>query len=61
MEDNRPSCYTVKDIQQILNVSRPVVYELLKKGHFRVLKIGEKYLVPKRSFDDWFFGKTDSI
>lgn len=60
MEEKRPICYTVIDIQKILNVSRPVVYALLKKGHFRVLKIGEKYIVPKASFDNWLYGRDEN-
>ena len=28
-------CYTVKELQEILGVSRPSVYELLKKNEFR--------------------------
>ena len=44
---DKPGCYTVKDLQEILQVSRPVIYKLLQTGDFRVLKIGEKYLVPK--------------
>ena len=27
-------CYTVKDLQEILGVSRPSVYDLLKKNEF---------------------------
>ena len=55
----KPGCYTVKDLQEILQVSRPVVYKLLQTQDFRVLKIGEKYLIPKQAFDDWFYGKID--
>lgn len=29
MEEKR--CYTVKELQEILGISRPTVYELLKK------------------------------
>ena len=28
-------CYTVKELQEILGISRPTVYELLKKNEFR--------------------------
>ena len=33
-------CYTVKEIQEILGISRPTVYELLKKNEFRWIQIG---------------------
>ena len=28
-------CYTVKEVQDILGISRPTVYELLKRNEFR--------------------------
>ena len=27
-------CYTVKEVQEMLGISRPTVYELLKKNEF---------------------------
>ena len=44
-------CYTVKEIQKILGISRPTVYELLKKNEFRWIQIGTKYRISKKSFD----------
>ena len=32
-------CYTVKEIQEILDVSRPTVYALLKKKEFRWIQL----------------------
>ena len=46
-------CYTVKEIQDILGISRPTVYELLKKNEFRWIQIGTKYKISKKSFDGW--------
>ena len=46
-------CYTVKEIQDILGISRPTVYELLKKNEFRWVQIGTKYRISKKSFDGW--------
>ena len=46
--------YTVEEIQNILGISRPTVYNLLKKKEFRWLQIGGgKYRISKRSFDEW--------
>ena len=36
-------CYTVKELQAILGVSRPSVYELLKKDVFRSFIVGGKH------------------
>ena len=44
-------CYTV---QEILGVSRPTIYNLLKKKEFRWIQLdGGKYCISKKSFDDW--------
>lgn len=47
-------CYTVEDLQNILCVSRPTVYNLLKRKEFRWFQIGgRKYRISKKSFDEW--------
>lgn len=47
-------CYTVEDLQRILSVSRPTVYQLLKRKEFRWFQIGGgKYRISKNSFDEW--------
>ena len=32
-------CYTVKELQEILGVSRPTVYSLLKRNEFRWIQL----------------------
>lgn len=49
-------CYTVKELQKILGVSRPSVYELLKRNEFRSFIVGGKHVISKRSFDLWLDG-----
>lgn len=47
--------YTVKEIQEILGISRPTVYKLLKRNEFSWIRLdGGKYFISKKSFDDWF-------
>ena len=47
-------CYTVNELQEVLGVSRPTVYNLLKKNEFRWIQLnGGKYHISKKSFDDW--------
>ena len=37
-------CYTVQELQEILGVSRPTIYNLLKKKEFRWIQLdGGKY------------------
>lgn len=45
--------YTVSEIQEILSISRPTAYELVKKGHFRVIRVGGHIRISKKSFDEW--------
>ena len=52
-------CYTVKEVQEMLGISRPTVYELLKKNEFRWIQIGNKYRISKQSFDEWLDQKHD--
>ena len=40
-------CYTVKELQEILGISRPTVYELLKMEVFSWVKIGTTYRISK--------------
>ena len=51
LEEKR--CYTVTDIREILGVSRPTVYELLKRKEVRWILSAGKYRIPKKSFDEW--------
>ena len=47
-------CYTVKEVQEILGISRPTVYKLLKRNEFSWTRLnGGKYFVSKKSFDEW--------
>lgn len=52
MEANK-RCYSVAELQEILNVSRLCIYELLKKKEFSWVKVGGKYRISKVSFDAW--------
>lgn len=49
-------CYTVQEIQEILNISRPSVYSLLKKGEFHSVYVAGKHRISKKSFDAWLNG-----
>ena len=53
-------CYTVKELQAILGVSRPSVYELLKKDMFRSFIVGGKHIISKSSFDEWLDGDSQT-
>ena len=47
-------CYTVDELQIILKVSRPTVYNLIRQKQFRAFQIaGGKWMISKKSFDEW--------
>lgn len=46
-------CYTIREVQNMLGISRPTVYALLKKRVFRWVLLGGKYVISKKSFDAW--------
>ena len=53
-------CYTVQEIQDILNISRPSVYKLLKRGEFHSVFVAGRHRISKASFDAWLNGYEES-
>ena len=45
--------YRVEEIAAILGIGRSSAYNLVRKGNFKVLRIGTSIRVSKSSFDDW--------
>ena len=45
--------YTVDEIQDILGISKPSAYNLVKQGFFRSVRIGGSIRISKKSFDEW--------
>ena len=45
--------YTVEEIQQILRISRPTTYALIKSGVFSSIKFKNTIRISKDSFDKW--------
>lgn len=52
-------CYSVGDLQEMLGISKPAVYELIKRKEFHWVIIGGRYKISKRSFDEWLDGGFD--
>ena len=51
----------VKDIREILQISQKTAYNLVKQAlktgdMFRVIKLGNTYRIPTKSFLDWLDG-----
>ena len=45
--------YRVDDISRILGIGRSSAYNLVKEGHFKVVRIGTSIRVSRKSFDEW--------
>lgn len=45
--------YTVDEIQDILGISQPTAYALIKRNLFHSIRIGRNIRVSKASFDAW--------
>lgn len=45
--------YSVAEIQQILGVSRPTVYNLIKQNKFQCVRLSSGTRIIKASFDAW--------
>ena len=48
-----PKTYKVGDIARILGIGRSSAYNLVKEGHFKVVRIGTSIRVSRKSFDEW--------
>ena len=53
-------CYSVRDLQEMLGISKPAVYELIKQKEFHWVMIGGRYKISKRSFDEWLDGSFET-
>lgn len=49
----KPRGNTVDEIQDILGISRPTAYNLVKQGVFHSVRVGGHIRISKKSFDDW--------
>ena len=45
--------YTVRDIQNILKISKTAAYALVDGTHFPVKRIGKSIRISKEAFDNW--------
>ncbi len=45
--------YTIPEIQDILGISPPTAYALVRKKLFRTVHVGRHLRISKKSFDAW--------
>ena len=51
--DNTKVTLTVAEAAQVIGISKPKMYELVRAGKFRTVKIGKKILISRQSLMDW--------
>jgi excisionase family DNA binding protein len=51
--NDTPVIYTVKDIQNILRVSRQTAYDLCNSGKIKTLRVGTSIRVTREAFEEY--------
>lgn len=52
--------YSVAEAAEILGVSKRSIYNLCAADTFKVVRVGTKLRISKRSFDEWLDGNNES-
>jgi len=53
-----PVILTMKHVQQVLGISRPIAYELAHRQGFPVIRFGRAIRVPREAFLQWLESET---
>ncbi|MBR5345856.1 MAG: helix-turn-helix domain-containing protein [Clostridia bacterium] len=51
--ENTKVTLTVAEAAEVVGISKPKMYELVRAGKFRIVKIGKKILISRQSLMDW--------
>lgn len=57
MFDSYPDVVSVEEIQQMLRIGKNAVYQLLKDRAIKSIKVGKRYVVPKKYIIDFLIEK----
>lgn len=57
MFDSYPDVVSVEEIQQMLRIGKNAVYQLLKDGAIKSIKVGKRYVVAKKYIIDFLIEK----
>ena len=53
--------YTIAEIRDILGISRPAAYKLVRKNYFHSVRVGNQIRISKESFDQWLEGNASQV
>ena len=56
---NEKLAYSVKELPEVLGISRPTAYELVHRSDFPTISVGKRILIPKAALDRWLMGQAD--
>ena len=51
--ENTKVTLTVAEAAEVVGISKPKMYELVRSGKLRIVKIGKKILISRQSLMDW--------
>ena len=46
---NYPDVVSIEDLQSMLRIGRNAAYDLIRNGIIKTIRIGKKYIIPKKS------------
>jgi excisionase family DNA binding protein len=49
-------CYSIAQIQEMLPLGKTRIYQSLAAGDIPCLRLGRRFIVPKKKFDEWLEG-----
>ena len=50
---NEKICYDIRDLYELLPLGKNQIYSLVKSKGFPSIQVGKKFLIPKKSFENW--------
>lgn len=54
--DPHRATYTVMEVAHLLNLSRGLTYQYLRAGLIPAIRIGRRWLIPRKRFHEWLDG-----
>ncbi len=50
---------SVREASEMIGISRPKIYELIRKGDFPAFKVGKRTLINKKMLQEWIDSRTE--
>ena len=54
-----PAVYTVPEVARLLSLSRGITYASVRDGTIPAIRVGGRWVIPKRRFHTWLDGRTE--